>query len=253
MDPGSDTSCRPGWRIESLADGVNTPQSNVAGVVLAGGLSRRMGGGDKALLDVAGQPMLERVIDRLRPQVSSLVLNANGDAARFSQFGLPVVADPVEGFAGPLAGVLAGLRWASSFARAQDPGAKPVSTFAEPAPDATIPQYVVSVAGDTPFFPRDLVARLLDVADGRDRIVLAESDGRVHPVFGLWPVAFAGDLDAFLTAGETRKVLAFVDRHDNARVEFPLTEGAGGAVDPFFNVNTPEEMAIAEALAHAGA
>ena len=210
---------------------MSSPEGNVAGVILAGGLSRRMGGGDKTLLQIAGAPMLQRAIDRLRPQAGSLVLNANGDPARFAEYGLPVVTDPIEGFAGPLAGVLAGLRWA---------GGK----------DA---RYIVSVAGDTPFFPRDLVARLLEAADGKDCIVLAASNGRAHPVFGLWPVALADDLEAFLTAGETRKVLVWVDRHDNATIDFPMLETGGEPLDPFFNINTPEEMDVAESLAHAGA
>ncbi|MFN0262972.1 molybdenum cofactor guanylyltransferase MobA [Tepidamorphus sp. 3E244] len=211
---------------------MSEPTGEIAGVILAGGLSRRMGGGDKPLLDVGGQPMLARVIDRLKPQVGTLALNANGDPARFAEYALPVVPDPIEGFAGPLAGVLAGLRWG------------------EEAGDA---RYVLSAASDTPFFPRDLASRLLAKADGHDRIVLAESDGRVHPVFGLWPVAFADDLEDFLTRGETRKVLAFVDRHDNARCAFDMIGDGAASADPFFNVNTPEEIATAEALAAAGA
>ena len=204
---------------------------SVAGVVLAGGLSRRMGGGDKTLLTVAGEPMLQRVIDRLKPQVGNLVLNANGDPARFAAYGLPVVTDPIEGFAGPLAGVLAGLRWAG---------------------ENTNARHVVSAAGDTPFFPRDLVAKLLDAAGGKDRIVLASSNGRAHPVIGLWPVSLADDLDAFLTAGETRKVLVWVDRHDNTTVDFPMLETGTEPLDPFFNINTPEEISVAEQLAVAG-
>ena len=210
---------------------MNSVSDSVAGVVLAGGLSRRMGGGDKTLLSVAGAPMLSRVIDRLKPQVGSLVLNANGDPARFAAYGLTVVADPIEGFAGPLAGVLAGLRWGK-----ENTGAR----------------YIVSVAGDTPFFPRDLVSRLLEAADGKDRIVLASSNGRAHPVIGLWPVSLADDLDAFLTAGETRKVLVWVDRHDNTTVDFPMLETGTEPLDPFFNINTPEEISVAEQLAVAG-
>lgn len=203
-----------------------TPASQVAGVVLAGGLSRRMGGGDKPLLEVGGVAMLSRVIERLRPQVGALALNANGDPARFAHYALPVLADPVEGFAGPLAGVLAGLRWAASEGSGKDPE------------QGAAPRYIVSVAADTPFFPRDLVARLLRAAEGADRIVLAQSHGRVHPVFGLWPLALADDLDAFLRRGHTRKVLAFVDMHENARCDFPVA-GTQADADPFFNVNTP--------------
>ncbi|WP_186389623.1 molybdenum cofactor guanylyltransferase MobA [Stappia sp. TSB10P1A] len=205
--------------------------AGLAGCVLAGGLARRMGGGDKPLLPLAGETMLARVIARLRPQVGPLVLNANGEAGRFAGFGLPVVPDPVEGFAGPLAGVLAGLRWAQAH-----------------APEA---EGIVSVAGDTPFFPEDLAARLL-AARGVEpgRIVLARSDGHTHPVFGYWPICAADSLETFLREGTTRKVLAFVDMHPNASADFTPPPGAP---DPFFNVNTPEDLKAAEDLVKAGA
>lgn len=205
--------------------------AGLAGCVLAGGLARRMGGGDKPLLPLAGETMLARVIARLRPQVGPLVLSANGEAGRFAGFGLPVVPDPVEGFAGPLAGVLAGLRWAQAH-----------------APEA---EGIVSVAGDTPFFPEDLAARLL-AARGVEpgRIVLARSDGHTHPVFGYWPICAADSLETFLREGTTRKVLAFVDMHPNASADFTPPPGAP---DPFFNVNTPEDLKAAEDLVKAGA
>lgn len=191
-----------------------------------------MGGGDKPLRPLAGRPMLAYVIERLRPQVGAMVLNANGDPARFAEFGLPVVADSVEGFAGPLAGVLAGLRWAE-----------------EAAPDS---RFLVSVAGDTPFSPGDLVARLLDAGGRReDRIVLAASADGLHPVFGLWPLRLADALERFLTEGEARKILAFTDRHDRTEALFDLLRAGGETVDPFFNVNTPEEAERAEAIARA--
>jgi molybdenum cofactor guanylyltransferase len=203
---------------------------SIAGVVLAGGRATRMGGGDKPLRELAGRPMLARVIERLEPQVSAIVLNANGDPARFAAFGLPVVPDSVEGFAGPLAGVLAGLRWAEAAA----PGCR----------------FAVSVAGDTPFFPRDLVSRLIAAGGGReDRIVLAASPDGLHPVFGLWPLRLADALERFLTEGEARKILAFTDRHDRTEALFDNVQVAGETVDPFFNVNTPEEAARAEAIA----
>lgn len=205
-------------------------QSGLAGCILAGGLARRMGGGDKPLLALDGRPLLAHVIDRLAPQVGPMVLNANGDAARFSSFALPVAADPVEGFAGPLAGVLAGLRWAQTN-RPEVPG-------------------VVSVAGDTPFFPTDLVTRLISARGAQvDRIVLAKADGHLHPVFGYWPVALADALERFLREATTRKVLAFVDAHDNAIADFGASTGGG---DPFFNINTPEELAEASARARSG-
>ena len=196
----------------------------LVGCILAGGLARRMGGGDKPLLTLDGLPMLSHVVARLAPQVDAMVLNANGDPARFQAFDLPVAADPIEGFAGPLAGVLAGLTWARSH-----------------APQA---EGIVTVAGDTPFFPRDLVATLLGArGSDPDRIVLARSGGHMHPVFGYWPLSCANDLDAFLTDGATRKVLAFVDRHPNATAEFDAGPDGG---DPFFNINTPEDLRAAE-------
>jgi molybdopterin-guanine dinucleotide biosynthesis protein A len=205
----------------------------IVGVVLAGGLGRRMGGGDKPLHAIGGRPMLAHVIDRLAPQVERIVINANGDPARFAAYGLPVVPDPIAGFLGPLAGILAGMRWSTA--------------------NALRARLVASVAGDTPFFPADLVARLAHAqADRRDAISLAASAGGTHPVFGLWPVALADELEAFLKAGDTRKILAFVDRHTRIDVPFediPLPDGE--TADPFFNVNTPQDARRAEEIATA--
>ena len=209
-----------------------TDRREVAGVVLAGGLARRMGGGDKPLRPIAGRAMLDRVVARLAPQVGALALNANGDPARFAEFDLPVIPDPVGGYAGPLAGVLAGLEWARDA----------VSGAA----------WVASAAGDTPFFPADLVDRFMDAAGGdHGTICLARTHGHVHPVFGLWPVALAADLRAFLEKGETRKVLAFVDAWRRVDVDFDPIDGADGPFDPFFNVNAPEDIDTAEAMAAA--
>lgn len=203
-------------------------REQVIGVLLAGGQSRRMGGGDKCLLDLAGKPMISHVIDSLKPQVAALVLNANGDPARFDRLGLPVVADPIGGYAGPLAGVLAGLDWA----RANHPQAR----------------WIVTAATDTPFFPGDIVARLLAATQGQyPAIALAASEGRVHPVFGLWPTALADDLRAALEGG-TRKVLDWVGRHSNFEVQFGPVKVGGQTADPFFNANDPEEFARAEAM-----
>lgn len=205
----------------------------LAGIVLAGGLARRMGGGDKTLAAIGGRPMLAHIIDRLKPQVGPMALNANGDPARFAAYDLPVVADSVEGFAGPLAGVLAGMDWA----RASAPECRAI----------------VTVAGDTPFFPRDLAARFADAVahESGDTICLATSGGHNHPVFGLWPVALADDLRGFLARGETRKVLAWVKAHANVRADFGMVDRGGQVVDPFFNVNTPEDTAQAEKIAAA--
>jgi molybdopterin-guanine dinucleotide biosynthesis protein A len=199
-----------------------------AGVILAGGLARRMGGGDKALCLLAGRPLLAHVIERLAPQVDELVLNANGDPARFAPFGLPVVPDTVLGFAGPLAGVLAGMRWAAARGHAE----------------------VVSAAGDTPFFPRDMVARLR-AARGDQPISMAATNDPVrglteHPTFALWPVRLADDLERALTEGHMRKVIVWTSRHGCARAVFE------GAELPFFNVNTPDDLAEAERLAAGG-
>jgi len=201
---------------------------SVIGVLLAGGLSRRMGGGDKCLLELAGKPLLSHVMERMRPQTDTLVLNANGDPSRFAAFSLPVVADPVEGFAGPLAGVLAGFTWARDH-----------------APHA---RWIVTAASDTPFFPDDLVTRLLEATGGEyPAIALSESRGRVHPVFGLWPTALMDDLHEALLAG-TRKVLDWTGRHAEFRVGFDDVEVGGVTLDPFFNANTPEDLARAESL-----
>ncbi|MEM0948786.1 MAG: molybdenum cofactor guanylyltransferase MobA [Pseudomonadota bacterium] len=194
-------------------------------VVLAGGLARRMGGGDKALHDVGGATILSRVIDRLAPQAGQLALNANGDPARFAAFDLPVLADSIADYPGPLAGVLAGMDWAAAL------GA----------------DHIISVAADTPFFPTDLVARLTgEISDTTPIVLAATRDGeRVirHPTFGLWPVAFRDDLRAALEGG-LRKVVLWTDRHGAATAVFGTEP-----IDPFFNINTPEDLARAGALA----
>ena len=200
----------------------------IPGVLLAGGQARRMGGGDKGRLEVAGTSLIERAITRLAPQAAPLALNANGDAARFADLGLPVIADSVAGWPGPLAGVLAGLDWAA------EQGA----------------ERIVTAAADTPFFPADLVARLVAGADaaGAPIALAATPDperGRVrHPTFGLWPVALREDLRAALAEG-VRKVVLWTDRHGAVDVTFEARPEA----DPFFNVNTPEDLAEAEARA----
>jgi molybdopterin-guanine dinucleotide biosynthesis protein A len=196
--------------------------TEVVGAILAGGLARRMGGGDKALARVAGRPILSHVIERLAPQVDALILNANGDAGRFAGFALPVVPDSVAGFPGPLAGVLAALEWAL----AHHPGAR----------------FVVTAAGDTPFVPADLVTRLV-TAQGAERaeLAVAASGGRTHPVFGLWPLAVATALRQAITGEEIRKVDRFTARYRVATVAFDDASG-----DPFFNINAPDDLDEAE-------
>jgi len=196
----------------------------IAGIVLAGGQSRRMGGGDKCLRLLAGRPILAHIVERARPQVAALALNANGDPTRFAGYELPVVADSIADFAGPLAGVLAGLDWAAAS-----------------MPSAT---HVASFAGDAPFLPRDLVARLAAAVEGGHDLAAAASAGRAHPVFGLWPLARRDDLRRAMTEEGIRKVDQWTARYRLALVDFPATP-----VDPFFNANAPEDLAEAERLA----
>lgn len=184
-----------------------------------------MGGGDKGLRLIAGQTLMNRVIARVAPQCGVLAINANGDPARLAGFGLPVLADSLPDHPGPLAGVLAGLDWAA--------------TLGAPA--------IVTVAADTPFFPTDLTARLVANAGPSGLCLAASPDdtGRVqrHPTFGLWPVALRDDLRAALTGG-LRKIVIWTDGHGAGTAVFPSTP-----FDPFFNVNTPEDLAMAEKLA----
>ncbi|MBP2313188.1 molybdenum cofactor guanylyltransferase MobA [Azospirillum soli] len=200
----------------------------IAGVLLAGGLSRRMGGGDKSLRALGGRTILERIVATARPQVGPLVLNANGNPARFASFGLPVAADVVEGYAGPLAGVLTGLEWAKVHA----PGCA----------------WVASFATDAPFIPQDLVARLVQAVEreGAD-LACARSDGQDHPVFGLWPVRLADDLRRAMVEEDIRKVDVWTGRYRLAIADF-----ATDPVDPFFNTNRPEDLEEAERLLAAG-
>ncbi|MBV9741374.1 MAG: molybdenum cofactor guanylyltransferase MobA [Hyphomicrobiales bacterium] len=202
-------------------------ESTVA-VLLAGGLARRMGGGDKPLRKIGEKTLLAHVIERLRPQCDALMLNANGERERFSAFGLPVVADSIEGFAGPLAGVLAGLDWTAAHASASG--------------------YVVSVATDTPFLPPDLVTRLhASRAAAEARLASAASGGRTHPVIGLWPVDIREELRRALLEEGVRKIDLFTARHKLAIAEWPVLP-----YDPFFNTNAPDDLAKAEGIARTG-
>jgi molybdenum cofactor guanylyltransferase len=195
------------------------------GVVLAGGLARRMGGGDKARLRIGGRTILERVLARLKPQCSALILNANGDPTRFADTGLDIVPDSVPGFAGPLAGILAGLDWAAAHA----------SDVAD----------VLSVPGDCPFLPDDLAVRLLSArAAGHVPLACARSGEWRHPVIGLWPLELRHDLRKALLNEGLHKIETFTARYGVAIAEWPAVP-----FDPFFNVNTPEDAAEAERLA----
>ena len=194
------------------------------GLVLAGGLARRMGGGDKALIAIGGVAILDRVLGLLGPACAEIILNANGDPARFARYGLPVIPDSVPDFAGPLAGILAGLDWAAAH-----------------APDIA---WIASTPGDCPFLPHDLVPRL-HAARQRAGALLAcarSGDWR-HPVVGLWPVALREDLRHALVDEGLRKIEVWTARHGVAIADWPAKP-----VDPFFNVNTPEDAAQAELL-----
>jgi molybdopterin-guanine dinucleotide biosynthesis protein A len=200
--------------------------SNTAagGLLLAGGQARRMGGGDKCLLELGGRQMMAHAIERLRPQAAPLVISANGDPRRFATFGLPVVADVVPGFAGPLAGILSGMAW-----------------LREAAPRV---EWLATAATDSPFFPRDLVVQLLAAAlDERAEVVFAASDGRTHPVFALWHLSLREELARAMSQENERKIDRFAERHRVTTVSFP-NEG----LDPFFNINRPEDLAEAAQL-----
>lgn len=202
-------------------------QTLPAAVVLAGGRSTRMGGSDKSFATLGGRALIAHTLERLTPQVRAIAINANGDPSRFAAFGLPVLADMVSGFPGPLAGLLAGMEWAERI------GA----------------QQIVSVPTDSPFIPNDLVSRLREASDpDLSHPVLAASGGRRHPVFGLWPVELAKPLGDFLAKGETYKVSVFADRCGATSVDFPMIMLAGNNVDPFFNVNTLDDLSVAETI-----
>ena len=197
---------------------------SVAGVLLAGGLARRMGGGDKCLRRLGGKTLLEHVIGRARPQVGALLLNANGDPARLADFGLAVAGDVVAGNAGPLAGVLTGMEWAAAEARGCS--------------------WVASFPTDAPFFPDDLVARLMQAVEeeGAD-MACASSGGRAHPVFALWPLRLRGELRRAVADEGVRKVDVWTGRYNLAVADFPVTP-----FDPFFNANSPEDLETAASL-----
>lgn len=197
----------------------------LAAIILAGGRSSRMQGADKIFCTLGGgETLLDRVIARLRPQVKTLAINANGDPERFADHGLDVIADTVPGFQGPLAGILTGLDWANSMSATR----------------------LLTVAADTPFFPADLAERLASVP--AQSIGVAASGGRMHPVFALWPVGLSAALREHLGRDGRRSVAAFIERRPFVTVDFPLVDLPGGKADPFFNINTPGDLAEARRL-----
>jgi molybdopterin-guanine dinucleotide biosynthesis protein A len=197
----------------------------ILGVLLAGGLARRMGGGDKPMRQIGGRTLLARVIARLEPQCNGLILNANGDPARFAGFGLPVVADNLANFPGPLAGILTALDWAATN-----------------RPEVA---WVLSAAADCPFLPRDLVARLHQARTEQNaELAVAASDGQSHHVIGLWSVGLRDELRHALVVENIRRVESFITRYRLATVTWPVE-----TLDPFFNANTTDDIAVAEELA----
>lgn len=200
---------------------------NIGGCVLAGGLSTRMGEQEKSLMDLNGKPLVYHVINRFKPMVSSLIINANGDPSRFDKFRLQVIADTVEGFAGPLAGILAAMAW-----------------YRKNQPEIS---HVLAVAGDSPYFPIDLRDRLLcSASESNSLVALAFFKGQRHPTFGLWSVDLHDSLYEFLVDEGNRKIMLFVERKGYARYDF--SDGWQEDYDPFFNVNTPEELCEAQAI-----
>lgn len=198
-------------------------RADTVAVVLAGGLARRMGGGDKPLREIAGRPMLDHVLDALRGEVAEIAINANGDPGRFAAWGLPVLPDTLPDHPGPLAGILAGLEWAAARGAA----------------------WLVSAPGDSPLLPADYVARLHAARDAAGTpLACAMSDGQTHPPCGLWPTSLRGDLEKALRAGE-RKIDRWTARHGIAHAAWETQP-----LDPFFNANAPEDLALAEALLH---
>jgi molybdenum cofactor guanylyltransferase len=196
----------------------------ILGVILAGGRATRMGGGDKGLKRIGGQLMLARVINRIGPQVERLVISANGDPDRFIDFDLPVIPDDLPDLPGPLAGVLAAMDFAAEMTPANQ---------------------VLSVAADCPFLPHDLCPRLMAVQTLHDaRTSVARSGGFAQPTIALWDISLRHDLRKALSEEGLRKIDAFTDRYPSTGVDWPVTP-----FDPFFNANTPDDLALAESIA----
>lgn len=198
---------------------------SVVGIILAGGLAKRMGGGDKCLLPLAGKTLLQRTVERAQPQVESLLLNANGNSLRFARTRLPVIPDVFPNNLGPLAGIHAGLK-----------------RMAADNPNA---EWLASFASDTPFFPTDLVARLLDAATAsKSQLAIAASNNRAHPTFALWHASLLEKIDQLLQTGDTPRLQDWVKQQKMVQEEF-----AADAYDPFLNINTPQDLYAAEPVA----
>ena len=196
---------------------------DIPGIILAGGLSRRMGGGDKGLLMLGKTSIIERVIDKILPQVGSLAININGDSSRFPDYKLPIIPDSIKGYLGPLSGILAGMEWAFKNGN----------------------RYIATVAADTPFLPDDLIKRLhamvksknLNIGIAASRI-LSGDDVFIHPTFGIWEVALKDDLRDAL-ANDTRKIMFWAKKF---KLDYYYFETSDKLSDPFFNINTPDDL-----------
>ncbi len=199
-------------------------RENIVGILLAGGKSRRMGGGDKCLLQLGGKTILQHAIDRATPQVSNLILNINGDPDRFSHYNLNIVSDDIGNFAGPLAGVLTGMHWVM-----------------ENHPEC---KWIVTFPTDTPFFPMDLASKLYGaVSDNKAELACAASGDRHHPVFGIWPVNLFAALKVAMIDNGVRKIDDWTCGYNLKTVKFEFKK-----IDPFFNINRPEDLECAETL-----
>ena len=196
---------------------------DIPGIILAGGLSRRMGGGDKGLLMLGKTTIIERVIDKISPQVGSLAININGDSSRFPDYKLPIIPDSIKGYLGPLSGILAGMEWAFKNGN----------------------RYIATVAADTPFLPDDFIKRLhamvksknLNIGIAASRI-LSGDDVFIHPTFGIWEVALKDDLRDAL-ANDTRKIMFWAKKF---KLDYYYFDTSDKLSDPFFNINTPDDL-----------
>lgn len=198
-------------------------KNQVTGVILAGGQSRRMGGGDKFLTKVANKTILQYVVDQFSHQCNTIIISANGDLSRLDNYNYPIVKDPFESNLGPLSGILAAMLWSKSH--------KPNHT------------HILSVAADSPLFPQSYSEQMLVHANElhQQSIILAKSRGRYHPIFALWPIEFADDLNTFLKEGG-RKIRAWTDANPHSSLEFPDQKWHDTPIDPFFNINEPEDL-----------
>jgi molybdenum cofactor guanylyltransferase len=197
---------------------------NITGVIIAGGRSTRMGGGDKSLLKIGDVTILQAVHHKLEAQVKDIAINTNSDDPRFKIGSTPCFSDTLANFQGPLAGLLASMQWVR-----------------ENRPSTT---HIVTIASDSPFFPDNLTAELAANAPDAETIIMAKSGGFNHPVFALWPVSLSNDLEKWLSDTGILKVMAWVRSHPHIFVDFPFEREN----DPFFNINTPEDLAIAQKI-----